>query len=251
VATMADIKEGYKAARHQVGRGASGHRQQWRRTRRGGKGKDQQRTPVYQGMPFDMVARDGLIHLESDAVTSQPAPIQQRTSREHLGEHPVRKGSQRSVEASAPSAGWDKESQKSVEASAPPAGWDESSVSDSVVQQPVLLDNPRHPVSDYVVQQPVLLDNPGYPSGGAAVTGAVLPDPTHSTPVWEFETQQGFRPYDADCQQYIEKRYQEFLRKEGRARVPVKTRGLTVSVDFERLTQLNSDSHNTRQIRRV
>lgn len=59
------------------------------------------------------------------------------------------------------------------------------------------------------------------------------------SPVWEFEGTAGnFFNFADDCQDYIERMYQEFQKGSGQARVTVRSGGHKISVDFQRMTQM-------------
>jgi hypothetical protein len=79
--------------------------------------------------------------------------------------------------------------------------------------------------------------------------------PASSKPVWEYETNHGHAPFDNDCQDFIEKKYQDFLRSGGKgkgkgAQITVRSQGKEISVDFGKMTQKLKDSHKIRGIRR-
>lgn len=87
-----------------------------------------------------------------------------------------------------------------------------------------------------------------HPPGGAPTPHRPAP----KKPVWEFENNHGgFNPFGDDCQDYIEKKYQEYYAGTGQARANVRTGGKKLSVDFERMTQMVEGSHKVRKIRRT
>mmetsp|Transcript_43336 Transcript_43336/g.102008 ORF Transcript_43336/g.102008 Transcript_43336/m.102008 type:complete len:1169 (-) Transcript_43336:51-3557(-) len=73
---------------------------------------------------------------------------------------------------------------------------------------------------------------------------------------WEFETGKGFTAFNADCQDYIERRYQEFVAGSGKSRINVQTAGgdgggkINISIDFEKMTSKVENSKNIRKIQR-
>jgi hypothetical protein len=92
----------------------------------------------------------------------------------------------------------------------------------------------------------------------AAAPGAPTPHrPTAGRVVWEFEGNHGnWTPFHNDCQEFMERKYQEFVGGKGKgkgkpqSRINVKTDGKQISVDFEKLTSKVQDSHKIRSIRR-
>mmetsp|Transcript_52582 Transcript_52582/g.118380 ORF Transcript_52582/g.118380 Transcript_52582/m.118380 type:complete len:1132 (-) Transcript_52582:28-3423(-) len=72
---------------------------------------------------------------------------------------------------------------------------------------------------------------------------------------WEYEAGKGFTPFNDDCQDYMERRYQEFKAGSGKARINVQTAGgdgkkIAISIDFERMTSKVENSKTIRKIRR-
>ncbi|CAE7925815.1 ysgA [Symbiodinium necroappetens] len=59
-------------------------------------------------------------------------------------------------------------------------------------------------------------------------------------PVWEFEAGTGWKPFGDDCQDEVEKLYQSFC-SGGSRRIEVKTQGMSVSLDFQKMTSLAAD----------
>lgn len=84
------------------------------------------------------------------------------------------------------------------------------------------------------------------------IAAVLIPDSMEGT--WEFETKSGFVPCNDDCQSYIERMYMRYLREGTRGRINVRTKvghkDITLSVDFERMTQRGPDA-KIRTIRRV
>merc|ERR1712093_675886 len=87
---------------------------------------------------------------------------------------------------------------------------------------------------------------PHPPSGAAEADAPSAPKPhrpaaaeTAGRVVWEYEGNHGFIPFNDDCQDFIEQKYNEFL-----------SGGKRVSVDFELMTSKVHDSHKIRSIRR-
>jgi hypothetical protein len=72
--------------------------------------------------------------------------------------------------------------------------------------------------------------------------------------VWEFEYRGRWVAYKDDCQDYIEKKYQEFQgsgKGKGKGNyIHVKTDGKDLSIDFKKMTSKMKDSHHTNDIRR-
>jgi len=66
---------------------------------------------------------------------------------------------------------------------------------------------------------------------------------------WEFAVSHGFTAFHADCQAYLEDKYQEYKASGGRSRYNVRTQGNTISIDFERMSS-KSGSSKPRDIRR-
>ncbi|CAE7912393.1 ysgA [Symbiodinium sp. KB8] len=58
--------------------------------------------------------------------------------------------------------------------------------------------------------------------------------------VWEFEAGTGWKPFGDDCQDEVEKSYQSFC-SGGSRRIEVKTQGMSVSLDFQKMTSLAAD----------
>jgi len=94
-----------------------------------------------------------------------------------------------------------------------------------------------------------------------AVTPVVMPagdagkgddDAGKSGPTWEYENHKDdWRKFDDDCHDYIEKQYQEYKRNGDKdKRAKVRTKGITLSLDFERMTQMVEHGHGTKDIRR-
>jgi len=97
-----------------------------------------------------------------------------------------------------------------------------------------------------------------YGAPAAADADAEAPKPVAPTPhppapkptVWEFSNNHGgFSSFADDCQEYIERKYQEF-QGGGQARVKVRTGGKQISLDFEKMTQMVEGSHKVRSIKR-
>jgi hypothetical protein len=90
----------------------------------------------------------------------------------------------------------------------------------------------------------------------AAATATAPPDPTAGggKAEWLFETDKGFKPFDKDCQDYVEKKYQEFLTRQAAKKrcdpINVKTGSTMISVDFAKMTSQVKDSKKTRNIQR-
>eukprot|EP00930_Biecheleria_cincta_P042124 TRINITY_DN2897_c0_g2_i1.p1 TRINITY_DN2897_c0_g2~~TRINITY_DN2897_c0_g2_i1.p1 ORF type:complete len:1028 (+),score=195.42 TRINITY_DN2897_c0_g2_i1:31-3114(+) len=68
--------------------------------------------------------------------------------------------------------------------------------------------------------------------------------------VWEYEVHDGYARFHDDCQNYVEKKYQDF-KSGGKPRVNVRTQGKNISMDFEKMTSKVEDSHKIRKIKRV
>lgn len=67
---------------------------------------------------------------------------------------------------------------------------------------------------------------------------------------WEFEVGHGgWEAFENDCQRFVERQYQKYCNG-GRSRINVKTSGMEVSIDFERMTSKVSSSQKIRHIRR-
>merc|ERR1712007_178716 len=67
-----------------------------------------------------------------------------------------------------------------------------------------------------------------------AASGVVLVDDVN--PTWEIEQNGHFSRFNKDCEGYIEKKYQDYTKNSGEARVKVRTEGKEVSVDFNKMT---------------
>lgn len=86
--------------------------------------------------------------------------------------------------------------------------------------------------------------------GADTLATVTLPDtPLPQTIIWEFETSSGWGPFDDGCQGYIEQKYQEKL-KAGPARVTVTTEDITVSIDFDLMTQKAGEHGRIRKVQR-
>ncbi|CAE7336575.1 CBP3 [Symbiodinium sp. CCMP2456] len=93
-------------------------------------------------------------------------------------------------------------------------------------------------------------EGPSVPLVGGTLPGtAETGGGRHGRVTWEYEWKDHFSAYDGDCQSYIERKYQEFL-KGGRDRVNVRTQGFEVSVDFKRMTSKREKSDRIQKIRR-
>jgi hypothetical protein len=93
------------------------------------------------------------------------------------------------------------------------------------------------------------------PSPSASASGARHTARRTGVVRWEFETDHGFEAFHRDCQDYIEHKYEGYTAR-GSKRVKVRTGGIIVSVDFERMTQMvegtgKGRSGKIRSIRRV
>eukprot|EP00746_Dinoflagellata_sp_MGD_P005398 gnl/MRDRNA2_/MRDRNA2_110444_c0_seq1.p1 gnl/MRDRNA2_/MRDRNA2_110444_c0~~gnl/MRDRNA2_/MRDRNA2_110444_c0_seq1.p1 ORF type:complete len:455 (-),score=79.45 gnl/MRDRNA2_/MRDRNA2_110444_c0_seq1:166-1329(-) len=114
----------------------------------------------------------------------------------------------------------------------------------------VILDKSKFKAMEPVQKQ---VEKGSSSSGGQApqALGAAHDDITISvgTPSWEYQDSGDpsgmFKPYDNDCQQYIEKIYQEFKSGEKGPRRTVKTGGQQIQIDFNTM----QDSYQ-RQVRR-
>jgi hypothetical protein len=78
-------------------------------------------------------------------------------------------------------------------------------------------------------------------------------------PMWEWQHRDHWIAYADDCNEYIEKRYQEFIgtsrgkgkgKSKGHSYIHVKTQGKEISIDFGKMTSKTKDSTKTSQIRR-
>mmetsp|Transcript_73600 Transcript_73600/g.204539 ORF Transcript_73600/g.204539 Transcript_73600/m.204539 type:complete len:1065 (-) Transcript_73600:142-3336(-) len=70
--------------------------------------------------------------------------------------------------------------------------------------------------------------------------------------IWEYEANHGFQRFADDCHGFIERRYQRYLADPSLRRVRVKTGNITLSVDFQRMTQLVEGTRSkVRPIRRL
>jgi hypothetical protein len=80
-------------------------------------------------------------------------------------------------------------------------------------------------------------------------------------PIWEWQHKDRWTAYGDDCNEYIEKRYQEFIgqcRGKGKSKgkskaqsyIHVKTQGKEISIDFSKMTSKAKDSSKISQIRR-
>jgi len=67
--------------------------------------------------------------------------------------------------------------------------------------------------------------------------------------VWEFEAGTGWKPFGDDCQDEVEKLYQSFC-SGGSRRIEVKTQGMSVSLDFQKMTSLVVGGRTVRKMRR-
>jgi len=98
--------------------------------------------------------------------------------------------------------------------------------------------------------------------GDPVLTDVVAPVPTtpvaipgsvkHTTKiVWEYEVSDGYTSFHDDCQNYVEKRYQEFKSGGSKSRINVRTQGKNISIGFEKMTSKVDDSHKIRKIQRA
>lgn len=151
-------------------------------------------------------------------------------------------------------------------------GYDPSSASDlecgieAAPTAPALAD--PGPSAPPVVPAAPSAPTPHPPSGAAEADAPSAPKPhrpaaaeTAGRVVWEYEGNHGFIPFNDDCQDFIEQKYNEFLsggkckgkgkgKSKGQAQINVRTCGKRVSVDFELMTSKVHDSHKIRSIRR-
>lgn len=95
-------------------------------------------------------------------------------------------------------------------------------------------------------------DRPTVPlvSGGGGLPHTPEPGRTPGRVIWEFEWKGHFSAYDGDCQDYMEKKYQEYQSGGGRSRVNVRTKGIQISVDFSKMSSKRDGSDHIQKIRR-
>jgi len=96
-------------------------------------------------------------------------------------------------------------------------------------------------------------DRPTVPlvSGGGSGGLPHTPEPVKmGRAVWEFEWKGHYASYDDDCQEYMERKYQEYQSRGGKDRVNVRTKGIQISVDFKRMTSKREGSDHIQKIRR-
>ncbi|CAE8599718.1 unnamed protein product [Polarella glacialis] len=79
------------------------------------------------------------------------------------------------------------------------------------------------------------------------VPGGAIPRSSRVT--WEFEVNDHYSAFSKDCQSFMEARYQKFVGG-GTARVTVRTSGMDVSIDFEKMSSKKDGSHKIRKIQR-
>lgn len=82
---------------------------------------------------------------------------------------------------------------------------------------------------------------PGHPDSDADQGGQ---------PIWEFETKSGFTAFDDDCQQYVEKIYQDFKSGKKGPKRRIKTRGKEINLDFKAMESQVEGSDHKRKIHR-
>jgi len=81
----------------------------------------------------------------------------------------------------------------------------------------------------------------GDPSGGAGVAAAA--SSSSSGPVWEMELKDNrWSNFDDDCLDHLEKKFQQFKASGKGARITIKTKGMALSVDFEKMSQMKKES---------
>lgn len=87
-----------------------------------------------------------------------------------------------------------------------------------------------------------------------AVVPIVLPEtvgrPAGARGHWEYETGHGFSSFAEDCQETLEEQYQAFTNGSGSERVKVQSGGITISVDFKKMTQMVEGGHGVRKVQR-
>lgn len=96
-------------------------------------------------------------------------------------------------------------------------------------------------------------DSPSVPlvvASGGDLPHTPEPGRTAGRVVWEFEWKGHYSAYDGDCQDYMERKYQEFQSGSGRNRVNVRTKGIQISVDFQKMTSKRDGSDHIQKIRR-
>lgn len=90
---------------------------------------------------------------------------------------------------------------------------------------------------------------PGVASTGSA-PGGVVPGAPRAT--WEFQANSDhWHTFDKDCHDFIERKYCEYKSGSGPARFRVNTKGITLSLDVEKMTQMKADTHRVSAIRRL
>eukprot|EP00913_Durusdinium_trenchii_P021086 g19815.t1 len=95
-------------------------------------------------------------------------------------------------------------------------------------------------------------DSPSVPlvvASGGDLPHTPEPGRTAGRVVWEFEWKGHYSAYDGDCQDYMERKYQEFQSGSGRNRVNVRTKGIQISVDFQKMTSKRDGSDHIQKIR--
>jgi len=113
---------------------------------------------------------------------------------------------------------------------------DERSKLDSPV--PVCEPEPVVPISTATPEPaPVVAPKPTPAPEVAPVITEPAPAAEPTKPTWEFETKSGFKKFDDDCHDYIERKYREH-KDGGPARIRVKTGHIHLSLDFHHMTQM-------------
>mmetsp|Transcript_2874 Transcript_2874/g.7171 ORF Transcript_2874/g.7171 Transcript_2874/m.7171 type:complete len:118 (+) Transcript_2874:168-521(+) len=95
---------------------------------------------------------------------------------------------------------------------------------------------------------PGVVDDDGYASDSATTEGRGGPD---RKAVWEFNWENDkWHAFDNDCQTFIESRFSRFQGDHSQKHINVKTKGFTISVDFERMTQKKQGKPDIKKVRR-